>query len=44
MSKFTEYIGSQLSQGVAMSGIDYLNGLDTKDYRVTWRSVCENKA
>lgn len=26
------------SQGVAMSGIDYLKGLDTKDYRVTWIS------
>ncbi len=24
------------SQGVAMSGMEYLNGLDTKDYRVTW--------
>ena len=24
------------SQGVAMSGMDYLNSLDTKDYRVTW--------
>ena len=26
------------SQGVVMSGIDYLNNLDTKDYRVTWIS------
>ena len=26
------------SQGVAMSGMDYLNELDTKDYRVTWIS------
>ena len=24
------------SQGVAMSGMDYHNSLDTKDYRVTW--------
>ena len=26
------------SQGVVMSGMEYLNGLDTKDYRVTWIS------
>ncbi len=24
------------SQGVTMSGLDYLNGLDAKDYRITW--------
>ena len=24
------------SQGVSMSGLDYLNGLEAKDYRITW--------
>ena len=24
------------SQGVSMSGMDYLNGLEAKDYRITW--------